>query len=104
MSTGKDVPRAVTRSTSKGQLIPCLGTSQPVTEGVATFKDKTEEPISNDNLLSQVQKLIQHSQEEIKNSMENIQVTIEMNRHIMQAQLEELKNELLRLKKQHGTI
>jgi hypothetical protein len=49
MSTDKDVPRAVTRSTSKGQLVPGLGSSQPV--AVANLKDQTEEPISNEHLL-----------------------------------------------------
>jgi hypothetical protein len=102
MSNPNNHGRAITRSLSKGRLSEGVGLDQPSTEDSTTHMEETLntttiEPISNSNLLFQVQQLIQQGQLEIKNTMENMHSTIGMNGHIMQAQLEEVDRRMTKL-------
>jgi hypothetical protein len=91
--------RAITRSISKGRLVSSQGSDQPNTGEETTLinetlKPPTQNPISEMNLLLQVQKLIQEGQQEVKNSIDSMQHTIDMNRHILQNHLEDLDQRL----------
>jgi hypothetical protein len=99
MSDNADNRRAITRSISKGILSNSQGLDQPYTEAETIFinenlKQSTQNPISEMNLLLQVQKLIQEGQQEVKNSIDNMQHTTDMNRQILQAHLEDIDQRL----------